>query len=118
MRDKGMIKRVIYISILALMINGCSSTFILYKEGRGYYFGSERKELNTMLCERGDLNRVLERTSSITSEKKGLFFRYTCLEPDRVKIRELFSTLTEDERKELKDSFRKEGYDINLVPCA
>ncbi len=118
MRDKGIVKRVIYIFILALLINGCSSTFILYKEGKGYYFGSERKELNTMLCERGDLKRVLERISLITSEKKELFYRYTCLEPDRVKIRELFSTLTEDERKELKGSFRKEGYDINLVPCA
>lgn len=38
---------------------GCSSTFRISKEGKGYFWRSDSKAIHQMLCESGDLWKIL-----------------------------------------------------------
>jgi hypothetical protein len=49
---------------------------------------------------------------------KDQLYRYNCSSdrsPDR--IRQIYSSLTREQRKDLRQAFRENGYDINAMPC-
>ncbi len=42
------------ILLAALLSWGCSNTFVITKDGKSYFFGSNREGFQKMLCESGD----------------------------------------------------------------
>jgi len=111
-------KRFLSVLFTAVLVaGGCSSTFVVSKDGKGYHFGSNTQTLYTMLCESGDLQKVLSDTQ-LARELRDDLYRYNC-SPERSgeKIKQIYVSMTPEQRKDLRSAFRKNGYDINLMPC-
>lgn len=110
----------IAISLLALSVltltAGCSSTFLVSKDGRGYFFGRDRDELYRMLCDSGDLKKILEDTNLLQDVKDNLY-KYNCTQRSGDKVKEIYASLTVEQRKDLRTAFKMNGYDINYLPC-
>lgn len=108
--------RTIIVAI-ALIAAGCASTFVASKDGKGYHLGSSSNAAYEMFCQSGDLQRILSGTTFDEQLKKSLY-QYNC-GPERSssKVKEVFSSMTPAQRKELRQAFKKNGYDINIMRC-
>lgn len=105
------------IVVLALVTGACTSTFLVSKDGKGYFIGSRSKTLHRMLCDSGDLQKILADTR-LAAPMKADFYRYNCTaEKSREKITNVFAAMTPVQRKDLRMAFRTNGYDINYLPC-
>lgn len=103
--------------LTALVFLGCSTNrFIVYKDGKAYYFASKRKGLYRMLCESGDFKQVLKR-SAISAEAKKDLYKFNCETPSAKKVQALFVSLTPEQRTSIREAFIAQGYEINYFPC-
>ncbi|MDA8326939.1 MAG: hypothetical protein M0033_12090 [Nitrospiraceae bacterium] len=103
--------------LTAAFLLGCSTNrFIIYKDGKAYYFASKRNGLYKMLCESGDFKRVLE-SSTVPPDMKKDLYRYNCVEPSADKVQALYVSLTPEQRKSIRTAFVAQGYEINYFPC-
>lgn len=104
----------ITIAGLALIIcSGCSDSFLVFKNGQGYFLTSDSKGKYTMLCASGDLEKVLADTS-LSREMKNDLYKYNCSdERSAEKIGDVYATMTPEQRKDIKTAFIKNGYEIN-----
>ncbi len=108
-----------FISIagVALLAGACTSTFLVGKDGHAYFLGSNSKAKYNMLCASGDLEKVLAATH-LSEEMKDSLYRYNCsTERSGAKIKQIYASMTVEQRKDIKGAFRKNGYDINLGLC-
>ncbi len=105
-------------AFLVSLIGGCASTFIVMKDGKGYFFGSKSEGLYKMLCESGDLKSILDDTQLSRGDKDSLY-KYNCdlNERSKEKITEIYASLKPEQRRDLRLAFQKHGYDINLLEC-
>lgn len=101
---------------LALLAASCTSGFLVTKDGKSYHFGSQSEAIQQMLCASGDLSRILA-GAALPDGRKADLYRYNCTEPSRDKVKEVLAAMTREQRKELRLSFQKHGYDINMVHC-
>jgi len=109
--------RAWWIAALVAMLGACSSTMLVSKDGRGYFLGSGSKAAYTMLCESGDLKKVLEDTRLQQAAKEDLY-KYNCSsERSGDKVKQIYASLTAAERRDLRLAFTRNGYDINYLPC-
>ena len=70
-----------------------------------------------MLCSSGDLMKVLEATL-LSGEMKDAFYRDNCsAERSSDKVRQLFASMTSEQRKDIRTAFKKNGYSINGGSC-
>jgi hypothetical protein len=109
----------IFISIMAtaLVAGGCAETFLVGKDGKGYFLGSTNQRTYDRLCASGDLEKVVADTQ-LSEEMKDELYRYNCSE-DRSsdKVKKLYASMTKVQRKDIKNAFKANGYDINYLPC-
>jgi hypothetical protein len=102
---------------MTLLTAACASTFLVSKDGKGYYLGSESSAAYKMFCESGDLKKILAGTQ-LPSEMKAELFQYNCGGiRSKEKVRQLYTSMTPLQRKDLRSAFKKNGYDINYLPC-
>jgi hypothetical protein len=102
--------------VVALLAGGCSSNnFLLYKEGRHFFVTSNRPELKRVLCDSGDMDRIV-RDAKLPEPLQKELKEEVCAS-DKVKER-LMATLdgmSREQRAALKTAFRENGYDINNI---
>jgi hypothetical protein len=99
------------------IVSGCSDTFVVTKDGKSYFFGSNRKGLYEMICESGDLSKILADTKLPQNIKDDLY-KYNCTpSQSRDKVKEIYSSMTPGQRRDLRLAFQLHGYDINLMAC-
>ncbi|MDA8387596.1 MAG: hypothetical protein M0Z58_02890 [Nitrospiraceae bacterium] len=104
--------------LVAAVFLGCSTNrFIVYKNGRAFYFATKRQGLYKMLCTSGDFKRVLAAAPTVPSATRTGLYTYTCVAPDANKVQAMFVSLSPDQRKAMLNAFMDEGYDINFWPC-
>jgi len=113
---------LITIASMALLTNACSpsSDFLVLKHGRGYYVGSNSNAKYEMLCASGDMDKVLT-SSNLSKEMKDSLFKYSCSEErSGEKVKQLYASMTVEQRKDIKNAFRINGFAINQGPgcCA
>lgn len=102
---------------VSLSAFGCASTFLVSKNGKGYFFGSGTNAIYKMLCESGDLKKILTDTQ-LPGQMKDDLFRYNCsAEMSKEKVKQLFTAMVPEQRKDLRNAFKNNGYDINYLPC-
>lgn len=95
----------------------CGSTFVVSKDGKGYYLGSGSKSAFSMLCESGDLAKVLADTR-LSREMQTDLNRSTCSAGrSKERVKQLYASLTPEQRKDLRLAFKKNGYEINAMLC-
>ncbi len=102
---------------IVLLMSGCSSTFLISKDGKGYFFGSKSDAVYRLLCDSGDLRRILKDATRIPAEKKEFIYQSNCVSRSGEKVKEIYASMTPDERKDLRNAFKLNGYDINYLPC-
>ena len=103
---------------LILFMSACASTFLIGKEGderRGRFLGSD--STYKMLCTSGDLLKVLEATH-LSREMKETFYQAHC-SADRSydKVKQIYTSMTSEQRKDIRTAFKKNGYVINSGGC-
>lgn len=105
------------ITASAVFTYACTSTFLVSKDGRGYFLGNDSKAIYKMLCESGDLTKILS-DAQLPQDMKGDLYRYNC-SPERSgeKVKEIYASMTPGQRKDLRMAFRRNGHDINYLPC-
>jgi hypothetical protein len=108
----------IFISIMvtALVTSACSSTFLVYKQGKGFFLENNSKDKFELFCTSGDFEKVLADTQ-LDKKMRDDLYKYNCLdERSTEKILEVYATMTVAQRKDLRTAFRKNGYAINYGP--
>jgi len=107
----------ISIASMVLLTSACSSTFLVVKNGRSTFVGSDSQEKFDLLCASGDLEKVLA-DSHMEPAMKNTFYKYNCsTERSSDKVKQIFAAMTVDERRDIKSAFRKNGYEINKMFC-
>ena len=104
------------ITVGALLIGGCSSNnFLVYKDAKHFYITSKGNELKRVLCVSGDMDRIA--IDSKLPKSMQVELKDGICGSDKVKERLLASldAMTKDQRAALKDAFRTNGYDINVI---
>jgi len=103
--------------VLALGVTACTSTFLVQKDGRGYFVGSNSDAIHKMLCESGDLVKVLSDTK-LPQDMRDELYKYNCsLERSGAKVKEIYTAMSPDQRKDLRTAFRHNGFEINHMHC-
>jgi len=103
-------------AVLILVTAGCTSNFLITKDGKAYFFGSRGEAIYKMLCESGDLKTILADTK-LPQDTKSEIYRYNCTEPSKEKLKEVVASMTPEDRRDLRISFQTHGYDINRINC-
>ncbi|GAB4406449.1 MAG: hypothetical protein OHK0032_01480 [Thermodesulfovibrionales bacterium] len=108
---------LIVIASVAILSTACTSTFLVSKDGKGYFWGSDSNAIYRMLCDSGDLKKILSDTRFSEAMKNDLY-RYNC-STDRSgeRVKQIYASMTPEQRKELRNAFKNNGYDINYLPC-
>ena len=107
----------ISIASMVLLTSACSSTFLVYKDGKGCFLGSCSDTKYNMLCASGDLEKVLA-DSHLNNDLKDSLYKYNCsTERSSDKVKQIFAAMTVEERKDIRSAFRANGYDINKMAC-
>ena len=90
---------------------------LVAKSGSGYILGSDSNAMHTMLCESGDLRKILLDAQLGLGTKDDLY-RYNC-SPDRSrdKVKQVYASMVPAERKALRVAFKSNGYEINAMHC-
>ena len=99
---------------MILISGACTDTFMVSKRGEIYSLGGNSKAKYNLLCESGDMEKVLL-TSHLDKEIKDALYQYTCSESrSGEKVRQIYASMTPEQRKDIKNAFRKNGYTINV----
>lgn len=117
--EGGKVKTWFTLSIAALVLltSACTSTFLVYKNGKGYFLGSGSDAKYNLLCASGDMEKVLE-SSHLSHELKDSLFKYNCsTERSSDKVKQIFASMSIEERKDIRSAFKANGYDINRMAC-
>src|SRR5450759_478770 len=93
---------IITMAGIALITGACSSEFLVYKDGHGYFLGSTSKAKYDMFCESGDLEKVLA-SSHLRKEMKDALYKYNCsTERSGEKIKQIYASMTPEQRKDIR----------------
>ena len=110
-------KWYVIIAGMVFFAAGCSSTFMLVKNGTGYMLGQQSDEVYHMLCESGDLKKILSEVE-LRQEPKDDLYKYNCSpERSRDKVKQVYASMVPAERKALRIAFKSNGYEINAMHC-
>jgi hypothetical protein len=98
---------------LALATGACTSMFMVGKGGTGGYLGCSSPAMYEMLCTSGDMEKVLA-TTHLSKDMKDAFYKHSCSEErSRGELKQLYASMTSEQRKDLKTAFKKNGYSVN-----
>ncbi|MDU0458488.1 MAG: hypothetical protein RW306_07095 [Geobacteraceae bacterium] len=109
---------VIRMTLLAsacLLMAACSSNFMVYKQGRHFYVTSTGQELKAVLCDSGDLKRILGESKLNLPLQNKLDESICGTGKVRERVLAVLEEMSREERSNLKVSFQAHGYDINHV---
>jgi hypothetical protein len=101
--------------LITAMITACSTTLRVSKEGSEFTLGSGTETSYKMLCESGDLSRVLLDTT-LDPELKDALTQCLCSaarSPGKAIL--LYSSMTDEQQKDLRQSFKRSGYDLSTA---
>lgn len=99
----------------ALLLGGCAATFLVSKDCRTYFFGSDEEGLHRMICTTGDFSAVLA-DSGLSEELQEMLHRAQCEARSHEEVKALYEALTPEQKRMLRLSFQRHGYDINYKP--
>jgi hypothetical protein len=109
---------IIMIAGITICTSACTPMLMIQKEGvekRGRFLGS--KWAFELLCSSGDLTKVLEDTH-LSKEMKETFYQSHCsAERSYEKVKQIYTSMTSEQRKDIKTAFKKNGYTINSGNC-
>ena len=114
MRFKTVIAAVLS-TVAMLTMAGCSSNFLVYKDGKHFYVTSTGPELKRILCDSGDIKKITK--ASNLPEAMQLDLQDGICNSNKVRERVLATLegMSKEQRSALKLAFQMNGYDVNTV---
>lgn len=109
------ITRMTLLACACLLTAACSSNFLVYKQGRHFYVTSTGQELKSVLCDSGDLKRILAESKLDLPLQSKLDESICGTGKVRERVLTVLEEMSREERSTLKSSFQAHGYDINNV---
>lgn len=104
----------IAITVVALMLGGCSSNnFMVYKDGSNFYVTSNCSERNRIICDSGDIDNIVKDSGLPDSLQKELKDNTCASSKVKKSLMVTLEGMTNDQLTALKDAFRRNGYEIN-----
>lgn len=105
------------IAVAALLgLGGCSSNnFLVYKDAKHFYVTSNGPELKRILCDSGDMDKIAVDSKLPAQLQKDLKDGICSNNKVKERLMALLEGMTKEQRSSLKDAFRKNGYDINVI---
>lgn len=102
--------------VVALLVGGCSSNnFMVYKNAKHFYVTSTGPELKRILCDSGDMDKIAVDSKLPLALQKDLKEGICSSNKVKDRLMALLEGMTKEQRTALKDAFRQNGYDINVV---
>lgn len=107
------------ITAVALMVGGCSSgNFMVYKNGRSFFVTDDSYELKLVLCDSGDIDSIVKDSELPDSLQKELKDGICASDKSKTALMNTLGKMSNEQRNALKDSFNRNGYEINKVADA
>lgn len=104
------------VAATALLSGGCgSNNFMVYKNAEHFYLTSKGEELKRVLCDSGDMDRVNAAANLPEPLQKELKEGICSSQKVRERLMGTLDSMTKEQRSALKQAFRDNGYDINVV---
>ena len=105
---------MITIAVMVFITSACSDTFLVGRYEHNYFWGNTSDAMYEMLCPSGALKKVLSDTRLSQAEQESLY-AYNCIERSSDKIRRSYASMTELERNDIKNAFKKNNFAINVM---
>jgi PBP1b-binding outer membrane lipoprotein LpoB len=104
------------IMAVALLVGGCSSNnFLVYKDAKHFYVTSNGPELKRVLCDSGDMDKIASDSKLPDAMQKELKDGICASNKVKERLMTSLDGMTKEQRMALKEAFRHNGYDINVV---
>lgn len=102
--------------VMALGLGGCASrNFIVFKDGRSFYITSEDAERKRILCGSSDMANIARDSGLPAPLQEELREGICSFRQGTRPLRSTLEGMTDQQLSALKNAFRKNGYEINLV---
>jgi len=103
--------------VIAMLASGCASSnnFMVYKNAKHFYVTSTGPELKRILCDSGDMAQIAVDSKLPLPLQKDLKDSICSSTKVKERLMGLLEGMSKEQRMALKDAFRKNGYDINVV---
>ncbi len=113
----GQKKWILVVAACAMLgLWGCSSNnFLVYKDAKHFYVTSNGPELKRILCDSGDMDKIAVDSKLPAQLQKDLKDGICSNNKVKERLMALLEGMTKEQRSSLKDAFRKNGYDINVI---
>ena len=112
-------RRFIYGGLLVavLLASGCASSgnFMVYKNAKHFYVTSTGPELKRILCDSGDMDKITMDSQLPPMLQRDLKDGICSSNKVKERLMTLLEGMTKQQRTALKEAFRANGYDINVV---
>lgn len=104
------------IMVVAMLMGGCSSNnFLVYKDAKHFYVTSNGPELKRVLCDSGDMDLIAGDSKLPAAMQKELKEAICTSSKVRERLMAYLDGMTKEQRAALKEAFRHNGYDINVI---
>lgn len=112
----GRLLAMFAIMATALVLGGCASkNFIVFKDGRSFFITSEDAERKRILCGSPDMANIARDSGLPAALQEELREGICSFRQGTRPVRSTLEGMTNEQLSALKDAFRKNGYEINLV---
>ncbi|KAA0895393.1 hypothetical protein [Oryzomonas rubra] len=103
-------------AVLTTLTAGCgSSNFLVYKDAKHFYVTSNGATLKKVLCESGDINRILTDSRLPEATQKDLYEGICSSNKVKERLLATLEDMTPEQRSALKLAFQANGYQINTI---
>lgn len=108
--------KLVMVGLVALGLFGCSSNnFLVYKNAKHFYVTSNGPELKRVLCDSGDMDKIAHDSQLPDQMQKDLKDGICANTKVKERLMALLDGMNKEQRSSLKQAFRKNGYDINVI---
>ncbi len=110
------IRAAVLLTVCAgLLLGGCTSTFLISKDCKTYFFGNREEGPYKMLCASGDFKKILD-GAALPQDIKDSLYKAQCVDRSEEGVKKIFASLTREQKDDLKFSFQLHGYYVNYKP--
>jgi len=107
---------IVILAFLAALTAGCgNANFLVYKDAKHFYLTSNGEALKKVLCESGDINRILSDSRLPEAMQKDLHEGICSSNKVKERLLAILEDMTPEQRSALKLAFQTNGYEINTI---
>jgi hypothetical protein len=103
----------------AMLVSGCNTAnFLVYKDAKHFYMTSKGDSLRTVLCDSGDLVKVVKDAALPEKTQHDLvnsICSATAADKKREQVLAVLESMTKEQRTALKEAFVLNGYQVNTI---